>query len=418
MESQNDIGMILNCTYQGVSLAGTFTKDGVKAIYKMIMFLHYAAEKRRITKSGRIGRRTMNEKYGSAVIYKEMRFVAAELQKRESQNRDSLLKEKDFKKMRPTQKEERHNFEKLAKKHGLNYILFQATKESCILQIPKEQEAIYEKVYEQHCAWIKKENMTFNREVAKDRNEEAQEAEQVSKEKKTIAQEEVQIKKVNGQDVYDSMTPESKEVIANPYKSLKTEQALEIIANLTDEQYVKNMQETFPNYNKENLTVVQSMEMIKSDVTLSEEKKKEIFRAFADNEQINAREMGKIKDFTVNRNQMMVQQVNGKTMLTFIHPQHPNTQITVDSTNLCGRIKWMGYNANFSLYKDCAIKATTTKLVVGANGSHKKKTEFMGTVAELDAKVTKDAQMAKKAYLRARKQARSKAMKQTPVKVR
>lgn len=131
-------------------------------------------------------------------------------------------------------------------------------------------------------------------------------------------------------------------------------------------------------------------------------KKKEIFRALADYDQKRAREKGLVKEFVVDKKNMTIRQEEGKTLITFVHPQHPNTMVTIDAQKLCGRMKWNGSRAGFCLYRDCAVTAVTKKIVSG-NGSRKiKQSEYKGCVADLEEQIKSDAQKARSKYYRAK----------------
>ena len=144
------------------------------------------------------------------------------------------------------------------------------------------------------------------------------------------------------------------------------------------------------------------MEEIKGDGALPEEKKKEIYRALADYDQKRAREKGLVKEFVVDKRNMTIRQEEGKTFITFVHPQHPNTMVTVDAQNLCGRMKWNGSRAGFCLYKDCEVTAVTKKIVAGNNSRKIKQSEYKGNVADLEGQIRTDAQKAEKNYHRAK----------------
>lgn len=386
MEDANDIGTIINCTFKGIELAGTFGEKGIKAVVKIFLFLHAWEERKRLTKTGKISAKTMKEKYGDAVIYKNMRIVAEEVRKNEAGNPELPLSEQSLKKVKPSAHAQTEHWKKLAKKQGLNYVMFPNPEGGYILQVPKEQEAIYEEVCKQHFAWIKKETMKYCREVAQD---------------KETAWERPDVR-MTADQVYESMTPQSKEVISNPYPALSRDEVLEIIANLEDEKFNTCMKEAFPGYNAEDKSFEEIMEEIKGDKNIPEEKKKEIFRALADYDQKRAREKGLVKEFAVDKRNMTIRQEEGKTFITFVHPQHPNTLVTVDAQNLCGRMKWNGSRAGFCLYKDCEVTAVTKKIVVSNDSRKIKKSEYKGSVADLEGQIKTDAQKAEKKYQRAR----------------
>lgn len=396
---QDDVGTIINCTFRGIEVAGNFTKEGIRGVAKIMLFLLHSTkalgigvfkvgkgawnlgQQHRVTKSGKISKRTMKEKYGDAIIYKDMKIVEDVLRKNESRNPNSLLDTEALKEIRPNKKEQISHFKKMAKKHGLNYVMFPNSEGGYILQIPKDQEAKYEKVYELHCSWIKKVNMEFNKEIAHDIKE----------------------SKVTGQDVHDKMTSESKEVVKNPYPSLSREQVFEIIANLKDEQYNQNMKETFQGYNEQNRTIEQIIEELRGDGMLTEEKKKELFRMFADQDQVEAKSKGLVKEFNVKKSNLVIQERDGRTTISFPDPEHLNTVITVNAESLCGRMKWNGDMANFCLYKDSEISATTSKLVIQGEVGQVKKTEYKGNLVGLEEKILSDAQIAKKTHERSKK---------------
>lgn len=387
MEDVNDIGTVINCTFKGIELAGTFGEKGIKAVVKIFLFLNECkkllkekAETHRLTKLGKISAKTMKEKYGDAVIYKNMRIVANEVRKNEVGNPNLPVSEQSLQKFKPTAHAQIEHWKKLAKKQGLNYVMFPNPEGGYILQVPKDQEAIYEEVCKQHFAWIKKETMGYCKEVAREKQD----------------------VKMSADKVYESMTPQSKEVISNPYPALSRDEVLEIIANLEDEKFNTCMKEAFPGYNAEDKSFEEIMEEIKGDKTIPEEKKKEIFRALADYDQKRAREKGLVKEFVVDKRNMTIREEEGKKFITFVHPQHPNTLVTVDAQKLCGRMKWNGSRAGFCLYKDCEVTAVTKKIVVSNNSRKIKKSEYRGSVADLEGQIKADAQKAEKKYYRAK----------------
>lgn len=395
MEEVNELVGVINCTFKGMELAGHFGKEGIKGFIKVITFLWNSSEvlgsfvwskkeQHRITKSGKISRKTMREKYGDAIIYKDMKIVAKEVYDNEIGNGRSKLSREALRKFRPTEKSQLAHWEKTAKKHGLNYIRFPKPEGGFILQVPKDQEALFEEVYKQHCAWIKEEAKSYYKEIAQDMRE----------------------AKVTESDVYESMTEKSKEVINNPYPSLSRDDVLSVIANLTDGDYTNGMEEAFPGYNAtapfDGKTIAEIVAEVKQSNMLSDGKKKEIIQALDEYEQKRAQEKGAVKEFVVNKRNMKVREENGKIFITFQHPMHPNVRVTVEAKNLCGRVKWDGYQAHFCVRKDSEVKASVQKMVVSDKVRTIKVYNHSCGLDELERKIRSDAEKAKKKAARGR----------------
>lgn len=390
MDEVNEVVSVINCSFKGMEVAGHFGKDSIKAFLKMMLFLWNsgkslakigwdAKERHRLTTSGKLNRKTMRERFGDAIIYKEMKIVAKEVYDNEIRNADSKLSREELKKFRPTEKEQMAHWEKMAKKHGLNYIKFPKPDGGYILQVPKEQEAIYEEVYKQHCEWIKKEAKAYYKEVAKERKAESA--------------------KVTGEDIYESMTDKSKAVLANPYPMLSKDEVLSVIANLSGEEFTAGMKEAFPGYNADAPFDGKTVDEIIHEVKLSnmpESKKKEIFDALEGIEHKYEREKGLLQDFTINKKKMKIQEVDGKTTITFQHPKHPNVKVTVDAKDLRGKMKWSGSTASFSLKKDCDVQITMYKMTVRKNVKTIKTEEHKMRLSGLDDKIRNDAAKAQK----------------------
>lgn len=195
----NEIASVCNVSFQGMEIAGRFTKETLGAFLRLVKFVmasvmrvHNWNKDRKYNMSGKKSQKVMKDKFQGDVLYASIESPQETVKKQEHNNKnftqEQLLKLPDAKWIEK-------RLERLAKRHGLEFcLLANVSKQSqgIFLQYPKQQEYIYQQVMAELQEEIRKECERAFKEIDKE-NEQACE-EEVKKCKEEIKNKENELK--------------------------------------------------------------------------------------------------------------------------------------------------------------------------------------------------------------------------------
>lgn len=233
----NDFASVMNVTFKGMELAGSFGKNSLLAIIRLCKLLYEIHKKlkeqsdlRRVSKLGKISNKTMHEKYGDSVVYKSIQLSRA-LYMAESANANKKLTDEQIKNCPPTEGTCKKRFDKLAKKYGLNYTFLpnfvkdEHGNPTVSICVPKGQEHIFAEVIAQFNAQCRKEVQEYLKQFPEQGTP------------KTII---------------SSFTEEGQEIINNPGRDSSKEEyikeQMQGITEATEKEFNEKMKETFADY--------------------------------------------------------------------------------------------------------------------------------------------------------------------------
>lgn len=262
----NEVASVCNVTFQGMEIAGRFTKETMGAFLRLVKFVlasgmrvHNWKKDRKYSKAGRKSQKVMKDKFQGDVLYAKIENPQEMVKKQENNNKN--FTQEQLKKLPDNKWIEKH-FEQLAKRHGLEFcLLANVSKQSqgIFIQYPKQQENIYQMVLAELQEEIRKECERAFKEIDKE-NEQACE-EEVKKCKEEIKNKEKEMKEAQkeiknhhkiGDKVGEQKYGELVVVLQEEIKELK-EKLLELIEkwNLARKQNNKDLIETMTEESKE-----------------------------------------------------------------------------------------------------------------------------------------------------------------------
>lgn len=262
----NEVASVCNVTFQGMEIAGRFTKETMGAFLRMVKFVlasgmrvHNWKKDRKYSKAGRKSQKVMKDKFQGDVLYAKIENPQEMVKKQENSNKN--FTQEQLKKLPDSKWIEKH-FEQLAKRHGLEFcLLANVSKQShgIFIQYPKLQENIYQEILAELQEEIRKECERAFKEIDKE-NEQACE-EEVKKCKEEIKNKEKELKEAQeeiknhhkiGDKVGEQKYGELVVVLQEEIKELK-EKLQELIEkwNLARKQNNKDLIETMTEESKE-----------------------------------------------------------------------------------------------------------------------------------------------------------------------